>query len=1077
MRKIIVYTLLMVFLLSGFLMGEKNNNKQIGPLAKSAMTSDIWMDANRLNGFLRNNGIWFHDVPGSNWGLEWPKGSGLSPMYGAGQWLGARVDGEVRIAGVIHDATEFQPGEIIAPDEPANPNDPDYRWYVLRPSNVGDWSSWPVEQGAPVDEDGKPMMLGDFSAFCVWNDLANHTMFKTNKLNAEIRQYVWAYNRADALGDMMFTKWTIANKSGTDWKDSYFTIWTDPDIGDATDDFVGCDTLLGLGYCYNADNDDQNYGSAPPAAGIDFFQGPIVDEEGAEVVLPDGTVLYDKKKLKMTSFVYYNNNDDPTNGNPDNGQDAYNYMRAIWRDGNKITEGGVGTNPNAEPANFMFSGDPTTGTGWNDSNEDDRRFIMTTGPFDMTYWEANNPNRDLNMNGIPDFGEPGVQVIVAGYIMARGTDNLNSVQKLKEVDRLAQLAYDVNFKLAKNPKSPEIEISAKNQEIILNWTGNSEYNEDGTFYSSTDPIVAKAYGDTVIMDNMEKVILDSTYNFLGYSVYQYSDASGADPVLIDRWEVDDASDASPYTGNRMIRITQNTNGTVGNVGDLLVNGKEYYFGVVAEGYCEYGAPKILESAPTIVRVIPQTRLGIRTYASFGDTIPVFHMRKDTTKPESQGSVTALVVDPLKLSGHDYKVGFYENKETEWYLYDQTVNDTLLSHQRNQRNDAAYNVTDGLMVKVAGAPPSIVELVQVSPDDWNEVIDDNLISSLNTPDHYEAGKPSFIVAADGAAVGDPVTQLTQWDWRGNTTPNDIVIEFVENPETNGQLIFNAWASEAGSANGDWFVNGWKEADTLGGAETIHETNGRLPFRVWKITPSGEKTQVIAGIIDDDSDWYWSQEREGAYVGGALSGWERLYICNYPYDEEELTADGGDNVLNNIFWGSLWDSGHSVGRIVFSMYYDLWSPGSGGIWGKPPAPGTVVRWNSAKPNSENDYYTFEAPKAATDSTKHKKDDIDNIKVVPNPYYGYHSGEMNIFQRWVQFTNLPEKCTIRVFDLAGNQIKKIQKDDPTTTLTQWDLSNEYGLPVASGIYVYHVDIPKVGEKIGKLAIFAPNERLDTY
>jgi hypothetical protein len=34
-----------------------------------------------------------------------------------------------------------------------------------------------------------------------------------------------------------------------------------------------------------------------------------------------------------------------------------------------------------------------------------------------------------------------------------------------------------------------------------------------------------------------------------------------------------------------------------------------------------------------------------------------------------------------------------------------------------------------------------------------------------------------------------------------------------------------------------------------------------------------------------------------------------------------------------------------------------------------------------------------------------------------------------------------------------------------------------VASGVYVYHVETPNLGEKTGKLAVFTPNERLDTY
>jgi len=110
-------------------------------------------------------------------------------------------------------------------------------------------------------------------------------------------------------------------------------------------------------------------------------------------------------------------------------------------------------------------------------------------------------------------------------------------------------------------------------------------------------------------------------------------------------------------------------------------------------------------------------------------------------------------------------------------------------------------------------------------------------------------------------------------------------------------------------------------------------------------------------------------------------------------------------------------------------------------------------------------------------YQKEDMAKINVVPNPYYGYHSGELNAFARWVQFTYLPNKCTIRIFDLAGNVIRKLEKNSSETALLKWDLKNEYALPVASGIYVYQVDAGDLGNKIGKIAIFTPNERLDTY
>ena len=120
---------------------------------------------------------------------------------------------------------------------------------------------------------------------------------------------------------------------------------------------------------------------------------------------------------------------------------------------------------------------------------------------------------------------------------------------------------------------------------------------------------------------------------------------------------------------------------------------------------------------------------------------------------------------------------------------------------------------------------------------------------------------------------------------------------------------------------------------------------------------------------------------------------------------------------------------------------------------------------------------APDEASVAVSDLEADIKKIKVVPNPYYAHHSGEMDPFDRWVQFTYLPSRCTIRIFDLAGNLIRKLEKNDATTPYLKWNLENSYELPVASGIYIYHVDAPGLGEKVGKIAVFSPLERLDTW
>lgn len=1016
---------------------ENVSGKKIPSLKKALATSDLWIDVNRMDAIFRNNGTWMYDNIAGGEGLFWPKGTHLSPIFGAGQWLGAVVDGEVRIAGIQHSASEYQAGEIISPGVAANPKDGKYKWYTLYPGGVGDWTSWPVDQGAPVDANGDPLLIGDVTAFSVWNDLAEHAWVGTNKLNAEVRQTVFAFNRADALGDMIFIKWQIINKGASDWDSTYFSIWVDPDLGDAGDDLVGCDTTLGLGFCYNAGNNDQRYGAAPPATGIDFFQGPIIDEVGSTVSLPDGTVLPDKTMLKMTSFVYYDNEDSPK-GNPDTGGDVWNYFRGIWRDNKPITYGLRGReDPSVDHpvTNFMFPGDPETeqAVGWLDYEEEDRRFLMTTGPFNMPAWV------DDNGNGAPDFGETGVQEIVAVVIVARGDNNLNSVTKLKQVDELAQMAYDLNFKLASAPTPPAVAVSELPNQVVLTWEERSELDVTGIApYSSTDPIVAQAVGDTVIMDNVEKVIDDSTYNFYGYTVYQYADAAGGDPVVLEHWDNGGEAAAVPYVSQRFVRILVNKNSRVGDVGAPLINGKPYYFGVVAEGYLEYGAPKILPSAATIVTAVPQYTPGVRYEAAYKDSIPdsliVYH-QVDESLPSSQGSVTVWVVDPSKTNADDYKVIFNEDKT--WNLINTSKVDTVLKNQTNQRGDDAYNVVDGLMVVVSGPMTGVNKVYETDASD--NVVDASV--SIMGP---SLGTTGYLVSNRAGAYN--VSDARDWDRFELFGVDDYEFDFGDSSLT------------------------W---DYLG--DNVHSK--KAPFALYRhVLTTGVKERMYIAIWDTDESDGWSLDPDN-WVGpvyGAPS-YEPVYAyvsAAGPYDpaQEAAYIAANDITAPPTETGFGVDTNPTLYPIItatlFTMYLeDATLPIGNKVW-----------FVTNKPNTPNDYFTFTAPAAKTVADTLLVVDIDKINVVPNPYYGYHSGELNIFDRWVQFTYLPPKATIRIYDLAGQLIRKLEKDDPTTTFLQWDLGNAYDLPVASGVYIYVVDTD-YGQKIGKMAVFAPNERVDIW
>lgn len=88
---------------------------------------------------------------------------------------------------------------------------------------------------------------------------------------------------------------------------------------------------------------------------------------------------------------------------------------------------------------------------------------------------------------------------------------------------------------------------------------------------------------------------------------------------------------------------------------------------------------------------------------------------------------------------------------------------------------------------------------------------------------------------------------------------------------------------------------------------------------------------------------------------------------------------------------------------------------------------------------------------------------INVVPNPYYAFSEYERNRLDTRVKITNLPEKCTVRIYTVNGKLVRTFKKDSPVTSI-DWDLNNWQNIPVAGGVYLIHVEVPEVGEVVLK-------------
>lgn len=142
---------------------------------------------------------------------------------------------------------------------------------------------------------------------------------------------------------------------------------------------------------------------------------------------------------------------------------------------------------------------------------------------------------------------------------------------------------------------------------------------------------------------------------------------------------------------------------------------------------------------------------------------------------------------------------------------------------------------------------------------------------------------------------------------------------------------------------------------------------------------------------------------------------------------------------------------------------------------PQAGDIFRIYTKKPFYSGDYFSFTTKSSSVDNSLAGKS-LSNISVVPNPYISTASWEPRSLyptgrgDRKIDFINLPAKCTIKIYTIAGALVKTLYKDDSNLNnggSISWNLISEDGMDVAYGIYIFHVDAPGIGEYIGKFAV----------
>ena len=165
----------------------------------------------------------------------------------------------------------------------------------------------------------------------------------------------------------------------------------------------------------------------------------------------------------------------------------------------------------------------------------------------------------------------------------------------------------------------------------------------------------------------------------------------------------------------------------------------------------------------------------------------------------------------------------------------------------------------------------------------------------------------------------------------------------------------------------------------------------------------------------------------------------------------------------------DSVRNTPRFIFRLSLD---PTSVAGLVKPTL-GDVFDLRLKKPAYRGDIFTFTSGAQHVGAQQAALDWSQKPYVVPNPYVGSASFEPQIYNaagrgdRRLEFRAIPTGGVVRIYTVHGDLVQTLRQDGSTAGFVAWDLRTKDNLDVAPGLYVYHVDAPRLGSYIGKFAV----------
>jgi hypothetical protein len=807
---------------------------------------------------------------------------------------------------------------------------------------------------------------------------------------------------------------------------------------------------------YNRINRGEGFEPLPPLKYVDYITGagsndPLIDERRDDGIDNDGdwkAALHDVGRDGVAGTGDYGEGDgSPTNGEP-------NFDKVDVNESDQI--GLTSFNYFTPPGKVRMSDD----YDWSSRTPGDLWNRQTPGNYDEIVLE---PADGDFIYGAGYFPLPSGRSGSFSMALLFGED----FEDILNNKKTNQQIYDNNYQFTRPPDKPTVHAVEGDGKVTLYWDNAAE--------NSIDPVLGK--------------------DFEGYKIYRATDigfnevntitnAKGVkyfyEPIAIfdkkDGIKGFYRGDAS-FTGGVSFNLG-NDSGLQHTYTDTTVNnGMTYYYAVVSydhgdasTGIFPAECSKSIQKLGTEI-VLDKNTVAVQPTSNVAGYIP-----PDTTKGiervsgAGDGNVHYSLLNPNKLAQeaeHNITIKFYDSA-----------------------TDRVDNDGDGLIYHEGELEYEILDTVVSVPAS----IDSQEISFA-----YPGGDTTMVFPPTLRDVDEAFARIT--------TYYSIIDSYQQDDRQIDSLVVNK-SSRFGIA----------QQNIANVARTLHTTTDKLFPQKYDIIPDyplGLKLYFENTWITEIADFGWESAEvqpepklepwiknghftPGDYELSFSNNTNQSFVPNLEQYGEFTSYDislTGENIYTNKTVDiALRDNGDGNFGIEDTLVLferlpaaTKTSPGAiqrHATWMITFAQGDQLPDNgkltitTSKPLNNTDQFLINIQGARSEKVNLEKikDKDEKIHVVPNPYQTtavweprLPSIETGRAERKIEFMNVPAASTIRIFTVRGDLVKTLHHDGGYSSgSVSWDLISRDGLPVAYGVYVYHVSGPQLKEDYtGKFAV----------